>query len=362
MSENWILVNKPFLPPKSEYYDFIDGIWERNYLTNNGPLLVDLEKKLENYLRVNHLSIVTNGTISLQIALKSLNKKGKVLTTPFSYIATVSSIVWEGFEPVFIDIDEQSYNVDASLIEANIEDDVVAMIFTHTFGVPCDVDAISLISEKYNIPVIYDAAHAFAVSYKGKSILNYGYASSLSFHATKLFHTIEGGALVTKHAAVQKQIELLRNFGHNGPEVFDAVGVNGKNSEFHAAMGHCNLVHIDSILEQRKEQYQLYLTELNNTLQFQKVNHHTDYNYAYMPVVFASEEQALLVKSKLEENFISPRRYFYPSLNSLDIFKDYRTACPHAESIASRILCLPLYHELTDDSIIKIAGIINACL
>jgi len=363
MSDNWILVNKPFLPSKEDYFEILSGIWDRNYLTNNGPLLVDLEKKLEDYLKVPHLSIVTNGTISLQIALKSLNKKGKkVLTTPFSYIATVSSIVWEGFEPVFVDINERTFNVDVSKIEAEISDDVVAMIFTHTFGVPCDVDAIALLSNKYDIPVIYDAAHAFGVKYKGISVLSYGYAASLSFHATKLFHTIEGGALVTTDLNVKKQIELLRNFGHNGPEVFDAVGINGKNCEFHAAMGHSNLKHISSILQRRKEQYLHYLRELSDTLRFQMIGIDTEYNYAYMPVIFDSERKVLEVMSKLEKNHISPRRYFHPSLNTLEIFGPWHKECESSEYIASRILCLPIYHELSNDEIAHISAIVNSCL
>lgn len=356
-----ILVTKPFSPPIEEYNEKLQGIWERNYFTNNGPLVQELETELRTFLDVSNLSLLTNGTISLQIALKSLPKKGKVLTTPFSYIATSSSIVWEGFTPVFVDIDPQTFNVDVSQIESHIDEETVAMMFTHCFGVPCDLEKIDELSKKYTVPVIYDAAHAFGVNYKNKSVLSYGWKSSLSFHATKLFHTIEGGALVCSNAEDVKKTELLRNFGHDGPEIFSEIGINGKNSEFHAAMGLCNLKHIDSILAKRKKQHELYKELLaDKRLSFQRFEKEVDYNFAYIPVVFESESVLKSVLEELNKNEIYPRRYFYPSLNTLDIFQEYYVKCPNAEKLAESILCLPIYHDLESSDIERICNIIKA--
>lgn len=359
-----ILVTKPFAPPIAEYTKLLEGIWERNYFTNNGPLVQELEEKLESYLGLRKLLFLTNGTISLQIGLKCLDvSKRIVLTTPFTYIATASSIMWEGFEPLFIDIDESTFNVDVHKIEENITGDVAGMLFTHCFGNPCDVEYIESISKNHNIPVIYDAAHAFGVGYKGSSILKYGLFSSLSFHSTKLFHTVEGGALVINDQSYDKEIALRRNFGHNGPEVFDAVGINGKNSEFHAAMGLVNLKYIDEILSRRKEQYELYQELLKGLpVQFQKIDSQVKYNYAYMPIVLPSEKLTLEIISRLMENNISPRRYFYPSLNNLEIFGSAMNYCPVAESISSRILCLPIYHTLIDSEIHSIVKLITEVL
>jgi dTDP-4-amino-4,6-dideoxygalactose transaminase len=354
-----ILVTKPFSPPFNEYSKILEGVWERNYFTNNGPLVVELESKLCDYLNVSHVSFLTNGTISLQIALKILGEKGKILTTPFSYIATSSSIVWEGFEPVFIDIDENSLNVDVYKIEAAINDDVKGMLFTHCFGNPCEIEKIGNLSEKYNIPVLYDAAHCFGVEYNNLSVLAYGMMSSISFHATKIFHTIEGGALICNDSEIYKEIGLLRNFGHNGPETFSAVGINGKNSEFHAAMGLLNLNYIDEIILKRSHQYKLYQTLLKSkSITFQKIANNVKYNFAYMPIVLDSENQVLHLLKELNAASIFPRRYFYPSLNDLEIFQEFKGECPVSSSIASRILCLPLYHDLLDEEIEQVCSVI----
>lgn len=359
-----ILVTKPFSPPVDEYINLLEGIWSRNYFTNNGPLVIELEERLEQYLDVRKLYFVSNGTISLQIVLKCLDKgKRKILTTPFTYIATASSIVWEGFEPVFIDIDNETFNVDASKIEEFISLDVAGMLFTHCFGNPCKVEVIDTLSEKYNIPIIYDAAHAFGVKYKNTSILNYGLFSSLSFHSTKLFHTVEGGGIVVNDPKFDQEIALRRNFGHNGPEIFDAIGINGKNSEFHAAMGIVNMKYIDEILTRRRDQYLLYCELLKDLpIQFQKIEENTTYNYAYMPIVLSSEKLTSLVIKRLEESNISPRRYFYPPLNQLEIFGSSMTSCPVAESISSRILCLPIYHTLLDSEIKDVVKLIEEVL
>ena len=345
-----IQVTRPFLPPREEYEAFIAGIWERNWLTNNGPLLVELEKQLKAFLGVNHLAMMTNGTITLQAILKTLPRKGKILTTPFSYIATWSAILWEDFIPVFVDIDADTFNADPAQAEQYIDDQTVGILITHCFGVPCDVDAWELISQKHNLPVIYDAAHAFGVKVATKSVLEYGYASSLSFHATKLFHTVEGGAVATGSATLDREIQLRRNFGHDGPDRFSEVGVNGKNSEIHAAMGLVNLKHIDAILLSRREQYQYYLDHLDQEalgLKYQHVAENITYNYSYFPILLPSEESLLSLFTKLQQKNIFPRRYFYPALNTLSFTKRFEGNTPIADSISKRILCLPQFHEMT---------------
>ena len=230
-----INVTKPFLPEIEEYITYLRGIWDRNWLTNNGPLVNDLELKLKEYLNVKHLLYLGNGTIALQIAIKALGLKGEIITTPFSYVATTSAIVWEGCDPVFADIDKDTFNIDPAKIEQAITDKTTGILATHVFGNPCDIDAIQKIAVKHNLKVIYDAAHCFGTHYKGKSVYNYGDVSTASFHATKLFHTIEGGAVITNNAELLKKMAYMRNFGHETAETFAGVGINGKNSEFHAA-------------------------------------------------------------------------------------------------------------------------------
>lgn len=345
-----IQVTKPFLPPLDEYSAYLRGVWDRDWLTNNGPLLIELEKQLKAYLDVDYLSLMSNGTITIQALLQSLPRKGEILTTPFSYIATCSSILWEGFTPVFIDIDEGTFNADPKKAESYIGPLTVGALITHCFGIPCDVDSWNLISEKHNIPVIYDAAHAFGVRYNGRSVLKYGYASSLSFHATKLYHTVEGGAVVTSSQDLDWQMQLKRNFGHEGFDKFSDIGVNGKNSEIHSAMGLVNLKHIGDILQSRARQYGYYkstLTKEKTPVQFQHIPPGVDYNYSYFPVVFESEDLLKNVMNRLQENEIFPRRYFYPSLNTLPFTRSYKGDTPIAESISRRILCLPIFHDMT---------------
>ena len=247
-----IPVTKPFLPPIEEYQKYTEGIWQRNWLTNNGPLVNELELKLKDYLQVPHLLFLNNGTIAIQIAIKALQLKGDIITTPFSYVATTSSIVWEGCQPVFVDIDKHTFNIDASKIEAAITPNTSAILATHVYGNPCDIDAIAAIAKKHNLKVIYDAAHCFGTKYKGKSVFAYGDVCTTSFHATKLFHTVEGGAVFCNDADLLRKMAQLRNFGHDGPEHFNEVGINGKNSEFHAAMGLANLKYIQQIWIQEK--------------------------------------------------------------------------------------------------------------
>lgn len=343
-----IPVTKPYLPPKAEFDAYIADIWQRNWLTNNGPLVNDLELKLKKYLAVNHLLFLSNGTIALQIALKALNIKKEVITTPFSYVATTSSIVWEGCTPIFADIDEKTLNIDPLKIENLITENTEAILATHCFGNSCDINAIKKIADKYDLKVIYDAAHCFGTTYNNQSIFHYGDISTTSFHATKLFHTVEGGAVFTSNAEVLKKMSYLRNFGHDGPDNFRGVGINGKNSEFHAAMGITNLKYIKVILTSRKEQSLIYDSWLlKTTISKPVIQEGTNFNYAYYPVIFESNEIMLKVKNELERAKIFPRRYFYPSLSSLSYVNQQAT--PISDDIADRILCLPLYHTLSEE-------------
>jgi dTDP-4-amino-4,6-dideoxygalactose transaminase len=339
-----IQVTTPFLPPREEFFSFVDKIWDKKWLTNLGPLASDLELKLKEYLGLDHLLYTSNGTIALQIAIKALKLHGEIITTPFSFVATSSSIVWEGCQPIFADIDENTFNILPDEIEKKITSKTTAILATHIFGNPCEVEKIEKIARKHKLKVIYDAAHCFGVKYRGESLLKYGDISTLSFHATKLYHTVEGGAIITKSPELTYRISKLRNFGFKTSESFDGLGINAKNSEFHAAMGLCNLKYIDSIMKKRKDQYNFYQQKLHG-VQFQKINKYTQYNFSYCPIVFESENCLLKVKKELELNWIYPKRYFYPSLSQLDYICEQDT--PVADKISKQILCLPLYHNLT---------------
>ncbi len=346
-----IPVTKPFLPPIQEYEHYLQAIWKRNWLTNNGPLVNELELKLKDYLALKHLLFVTNGTIAIQLAIKALGLKGKIITTPFSYVATTSSIVWEGCEPVFVDIDAATCNIDPAKIEEAITPDTSAILATHVYGNPCDVEAIDEIAKRRNLKVIYDGAHAFGVQINGKSIFEYGDVSTCSFHATKLFHTVEGGAVVTKDPDLLKKIAYLRNFGHDGPDRFADLGINGKNSEFHAAMGLVNLKYVDQIIETRKglsEHYDRFLPTFQGVKPV--VPETVTYNYAYYPLIFNSEKLLLDVLETLQQNWIHPRRYFFPSLEDLP-YVNHKARCPVSDTISKRALCLPLFDTLTPEEI-----------
>lgn len=352
-----IPVTRSFLPPIEEYLPYLDQIWESGQLTNNGVLVKELEQKLKDYLDVRHLFFVTNGTIALQIAIKALDLHGEIITTPFSYVATTSSIVWEGCQPVFVDIDPKTLCIDPDLIESAITPETTAILATHVYGIPCDVVKIETIAKKHGIKVIYDAAHAFGVRHFDRSLMTFGDVSTLSFHATKLFHTVEGGAVVTDDDDLAHRISYMRNFGHHGQEDFWGLGINGKNSEFHAAMGLCNLPHVNEIISTRKKLCQMYDELLSGTNLFRPVlPADTVYNYAYYPVVFNSEESLLRVKNQLNDHDIYPRRYFYPTLTDLPYIRNMTTA--HAAEISIKVLCLPLYHDLSDSLVEKISRLI----
>lgn len=361
-----IPVNKPFLPDLEEYQGFLKGIWQRNWLTNHGPLVSKLEEELARYLGVKHLFFVNNGTIAIQIALKAVAKPGKVITTPFSYVATTSSLVWEGYKPVFADIEKQSFNIDPDKVEELIDDEVTAILATHVYGNPCLVERLEQISEKHGVPVLYDAAHAFGTHKNGKGILNYGLVSTCSFHATKLFHTIEGGALATNDDSVAEQIKLLRNFGHLSSYEFGQAGINGKSSEFNAAMGLANLNHIADIVADRARVYDRYNQEFEVQFSSDKLaqpaaENGWTANKSYYPVVFSTEEKLKEVVAHLEKYQIYTRRYFYPSLNLLPYLQT-QYSCPVSEDISCRVLCLPMYYGLSNEEIVMIASKVKEVL
>lgn len=351
-----INVTKPFLPPQEEYIKFLDGIWGRNWLTNNGPLVRELENKLQEYLGSDMLYL-NNGTIAIQIAIKALSLTGEIITTPFSYVATTSSIVWEGCIPIFVDIDPNTFNIDPSKIEAAITPLTTGILATHVFGNPCKIDAIQAIAEKHNLKVIYDAAHCFGTKYNDKSIFNYGHVSTTSFHATKLFHTSEGGGVFTSDPHLLNRMTYFRNFGHKTPEEFEMVGINAKNSEFHAAMGLCVLPYLPLILARREHISKLYSQLFSDSdIRTQSITSNTSYNYSYYPIVFKSQKIMMNVVDALNKQDIFPRRYFSPSLDTLNYVRNQH--CPISRDLASRIICLPLFYDLTENEVKSIAKII----
>lgn len=356
-----IYVTKSFMPPKEDLFNYINQIYQYGQLTNQGPILKELESKLSSYLQVKNFHYVTNGTIALQIALKALDiEDGEIITTPFSYVATTSSILWEKCKPVFVDIEPNNFTIDVNKIEQAITPQTKAIMPVHVFGYACNVEKIQEIANKHNLKVIYDAAHAFASKYKDKSLLNYGDISTCSFHATKLFHTIEGGACIIKDEEISQKLDLIKRFGHNGDNHY-CLGINAKQSEFNAAMGLANFPYIDEIIKKRKMISEFYDKELQGLVQRPKRQENLKYNYAYYPVVFKSQEELLKVFNVLNKENIYPRRYFYPSLNKLPYLKDYKS-CPISEDVCSRIACLPLYPELNEDIILKICRIIKGAI
>ena len=353
-----INVTKTFFPPIEEYNAQVQKIWENQWLTNRGALVLELEEKLKEYLSVSNIIIMNNGTIPIQIALKILGNNSEIITTPFSYVATTAAIVWENCTPVFVDIHPDYLTIDETKIEAAITPRTKAILATHVFGNPCHIEAIKTIAQKHNLKVIYDAAHAFGVTYQGKSIFEYGDVSTCSFHATKLFHTGEGGAIFCRDALLRDKLFYSHNFGHNGPHEFHGLGINGKISELQAAMGLSVFPHMGEIIAGRKKVVEYYNTNLDFTkLSKIKIRENTQWNYSYYPVVFETETKLLEVQKALNEQQIFPRRYFYPSLNTINYAGN--DDMPISESVASRILCLPLYMNLDLSSVTNIINICN---
>ncbi len=352
-----IPVTKTYLPDKSKYKKYVDDIFKSGWITNQGELVKRLKKRLEGYLGVKNILLLTNGTLALQVAYKLLGLKGEVITTPLSFVATTSSLVWEGLKPVFVDIDSRTFCIDYKKIEDKITTNTSAIVPVHVFGNICEIEEIERIAVKYGLKVIYDAAHAFNIKYNNDNVLNYGDASILSFHATKVFHTIEGGALIINDDELYRKAKNMINFGIKSAENIEGVGINAKMNEFQAAMGLSVLDDMDMTRELRKEVYNYYLNELSPKLRLQKNNINSTKNYSYFPVVFDSEDVLLRVKGQLEKNNIFPRRYFYPSLDTLDYVNS--DSMEKSNEISKKILCLPIYHSLKRSEQSEIIRIIN---
>jgi len=353
-----INVTKTFLPPLDEYMYHVKRAFDNNWLSNRGELVLELEEKLKRYLEVDNILIMNNGTVPLQIALKLLGGRGEIITTPFSYVATTAAIIWENCTPVFVDIDPEYLTIDETKIEAAITSKTTCILATHVFGNPCNIEAIELIAKKHNLKVIYDAAHCFGVKYNGKSIFEYGDVSTCSFHATKLFHTGEGGAIFCRDKALMHKIFYSHAFGHLGPEEYYGVGINGKISELQCAMGLSILPYLDKILENRK----FIVKKYSNGLNFEKLSNiklrkGTIWNDSYYPIIFENEKVLLQVQKLLNKENIFPRRYFFPSLNNLPYVPN--SYLQISEETAKTILCLPLYFNLSKDETDKIISIIN---
>lgn len=345
---NKIPVTKPFLPPLEEYSKQVLRAYNNEWLTNRGELVIELEHKIQTFLNSeNRPILMNNGTIPIQIALKLLGGGGEIITTPFSYVATTSTIVWEGCTPIFVDIDPINWTIDETRIEEAITERTTCILATHVFGNPCNVEEIERIAKKHNLYVIYDAAHCFGVKYKGKSVFDWGDISTCSFHATKIFHTGEGGAAFINKQELFEKVFYSHNFGHNGPIDFHGVGINGKMSELQAAMGLAVMPYINEILKSREHLVEVYNLQLTNKgIKKIKLRNGINWNYSYYPVLVDSEYNVERIISTLNNNNIFPRRYFFPSLNTLN-YITFKSGMPISESISSRILCLPLYKDLT---------------
>jgi hypothetical protein len=360
MENKNIFVTQPSLAPFNEFTEILKGVWDRKILTHNGPLVQQLESELEQKLEVPHFTVLNNGTIALQIAIKALALQGEIITTPFTWIATVSAIKWEGCTPIFCDIDPKTLNIDPAKIEALITEKTVAIMPVHVFGTPCDVVEIEKIAKKHNLKVIYDGAHAIGSRFEDKSVLTFGDVTATSLHATKLLNTGEGGGCITTDSELDKKIKRIRFFGHSDDKT-DIVedGFNGKLTEIHAALGLANLKYYDTVLNDRRVKYLLYKEKLQKvpTITFQDIAA-GETNYSYFPIIFETEAQLLKVELELKENNVFPRRYFYPSVNTYTKVVSYQS-CPISEDISKRILCLPLYLDLTIGEINEICAIIN---
>lgn len=366
MEQN-ILVTRSSLPDLDEYMEEIRDLWDTHWLTNMGVKHQKFQKILEEYLGVPHVALYTNGHLALENAINALNlpKGGEVITSPFTFASTTHAIVRNGLVPVFCDINDRDYTIDVSRIESLITDRTVAIVPVHVYGNMCDVEEISRISKKYGLKVVYDAAHAFAVKYKGKSSASFGDASMYSFHATKVFHTIEGGAVCFENDSWVQLLNDMKNFGIHGPEEVDYIGGNAKMNEFQAAMGICNMRHLDDEIAKRKKVVEHYRERLSGIegIRLCAIQDDVEPNYAYFPVVFDNYKYTRNeVFNLLEKNGIGARKYFYPLTNSFACYRNYPTAgtenTPVAQHIALRVLTLPLYADLKLEDVDKICDVI----
>lgn len=358
MNERPVHVTMPSLAPLEEYMEILEGAWDRGILTHNGPLVQQFEVEFRKRLGIEHFVAVTNGTVALQMAIKALDLKGEIITTPFTWIATISAIKWEGCTPVFCDIDPRTLNIDPEKIEERITDRTCAIMPVHVFGNPCDVEAIGEIAQRHNLKVVYDAAHAVGSTFNGKSLLKHGDISATSFHATKLLNTAEGGGCITDDPVLKERLRHIRFFGYNDQKDVVEDGFNGKMTEVHAALGLANLKYYDKVIADRKKKYLFYREGLSGIdwIAFQELKV-GEPNYSYFPVIFDSEQRLLRCEQKMNENNIYPRRYFFPSVNLSSEILDYQPA-PVSEDISKRILCLPLFWNLSLEIQDKIIGLI----
>lgn len=352
-----IYVTMPTLAPLEEVNELMQGIWESGIMTHNGPLVQRFEKEVCEYLKVPQMVSCCNGTLALQMAVKALGVKGEIITTPFTFIATVSSIMWEHCTPVFVDIDPETLNIDPKKIEERITCHTVAIMPVHVFGNNCDFEAIDAIAKAHNLPVIYDACHSVGSTFKGESVFKQGTISVTSFHATKMLNTAEGGGVFTMDKEIDEKLRRIRFFGFENHADIVEDGFNGKMTEVHAAVGIANLRYLDAALADRKEKYARYkeILSQNPEITFQKIT--TGCNYSYFPAIFKDEETAMKVVAALNAENIFPRRYFYPSVNTFTKLVPY-VPMPKSEDIASRILCLPLHVRMTMQDVEEIAELV----
>ena len=359
-----ITVTSPLLPPLEEFIPYLQQIWDSKWITNNGQFHQLLEKELAAYLGVEYLSLFTNGTLPLITAFQALGiRQGEVITTPYSFVATSHSIWWNGLKPVFVDIEEDTCGIDPNKIEAAITPNTVAIMPVHCYGKPCKTAEIDAIARKHNLKVIYDAAHAFGVTENGQSVLQAGDISTLSFHATKVYNTIEGGALICHSAEMKYHVDNLKNFGFRGETTVVAPGINSKMDEMRAAYGLLNLRQVDAAIEARKQVAEAYRSALRgvNGIRFFDDMLGVRHNYSYFPI-FVDEEQYGISRDalyeKMKANNVLGRRYFYPLITDFDPYKDIPSAnpanLPVANKIANQVICLPMHHALSEEDVRRV--------
>jgi dTDP-4-amino-4,6-dideoxygalactose transaminase len=361
--EEKILVTRSFLPPMEEYINEIKELWDTHWITNMGVKHQILEEKLKEYLNVENITLFTNGHLALEGIIQAMDLKGEVITTPFTFVSTTHAIVRNGLNPVFCDVTYEDYTMNVDKIEELITDKTSAIVPVHVYGNICNYHKIEEIAKKYNLKVIYDAAHAFGETIDGKSVANLGDASMFSFHATKVFNTIEGGAITYKNPDLKEKLDQVKNFGITGPESIESIGGNAKMNEFQAAMGICNLRHVEEEIQKRKKVVKRYIERLSDIrgIKLNSYNKKLKSNYAYFPVLFdgykASRDE---VYEELKKNNIMARKYFYPLTNDAQCYKNRFNAeqTPIAKYVADRILTLPLYGDLELSTVDKICDII----
>ena len=362
-----ITVTSPLLPDLDEFHELLKEIWESKWITNNGQFHQQLEKALSEYLGVEYLSLFTNGTLPLITALQAMHVTGEVITTPYSFVATTHALWWNGIKPVFVDIDPANCGIDPEKIEAAITPKTTAIMPVHCYGKPCDTERIQAIADKYGLKVIYDAAHAFGVEVNGESVLRKGDMSTLSFHATKVYNTAEGGALVVKDAETKKRVDYLKNFGFAGETEVVAPGINSKMDEVRAAYGLLNLRQVDDAIEKRHQVAVRYREALRNVkgIRFFDDMPGVRHNYSYFPIFVNAEEYGMTrdeLYFKMKEQGVYGRRYFYPLISTFSTYKGLPSAAvenlPVATRIANEVICLPMHHGLTEDDLRRIIGLV----